>query len=146
MKNYNYKKINIFLELETIDGTPYFESSFGYQILDNNNNNLVLQYNYNPDFVKKMHKTLIKRENFNSNDGFFGNSIKTNGGYSKWIVQDLGNSALWNINAYTLMEPTEEHKLDLSKLRIIIYDIKYKDSNKNIHCSNNNIYEFIIEN
>ena len=40
------KKINIFFELETIDGSYLHETLLAYQILDNNNNSLILEYNY----------------------------------------------------------------------------------------------------
>lgn len=140
------KKINIFFELETIDGSYLHETLLAYQILDNNNNSLVLQYNFNPDFVKKLHKVLIKRENFKSKDGFFGNRINTNGGFNHYIIQDEGNSLLYSINAHTLMEATEENELDLSKIKLFISNINYKDSNNNLITSNNNVYEFIIEN
>ena len=140
------KKINIFFELETIDGSYLHETLLAYQILDNNNNSLVLEYNFNPDFVKKLHKVLIKRENFKSKDGFFGNTINTNGGFNHYIIQDEGNSLLYSINAHTLMEATEENELDLSKIKLFISNINYKDSNNNLITSNNNVYEFIIEN
>ena len=140
------KKINIFFELETIDGSNLHETLLAYQILDNNNNSLVLEYNYNPDFVKNLHKALIKRENFKSKDGFFGNRINTNGGFNHYIIQDEGNSLLYSINAHTLMEATEENELDLSKIKLFISNINYKDSNNNLITSNNNVYEFIIEN
>ena len=140
------KKINIFFELETIDGSYLHETLLAYQILDNNNNSLVLEYNFNPDFVKKLHKVLIKRENFKSKDGFFGNRINTNGGFNHYIIQDEGNSLLYSINAHTLMEATEENELDLSKIKLFISNINYKDSNNNLITSNNNVYEFIIEN
>ena len=140
------KKINIFFELETIDGSNLHETLLAYQILDNNNNSLVLEYNYNPDFVKNLHKALIKRENFKSKDSFFGNRINTNGGFNHYIIQDEGNSLLYSINAHTLMEATEENELDLSKIKMFISNINYKDSNNNLITSNNNVYEFIIEN
>ena len=139
IKNYGHEKINLFLQIETIDKTPYFESSFAYQILDNNNNSLIKNYNFDHKFAKKLEKTLIKRENLKNTNNFFENRLHTNGGHSKWLVQDDLNSSLWNINAFTSLESTEDAQLDLSKLKIFISNVKYINSNKETITSNNNI-------
>ena len=147
IKDYGHQKINLFLQIETIDKTSYFESSFAYQILDNKYNNLASEINFNPDFSNKLDKALIKRENFNSKDDSFGNYF-TNLDYGKKIIQDNGNSVLWYIHTSPSPENLEENQLelDLSKLKILISNINYMDSNRNSITSTNNIYEFIVEN
>ena len=139
-------KVNFFVEIETIDQTPLSEIDFGYAMFDKSNNELISNSGVD---LKELHAALIERENFESKDGYFGNTINTDGGSSKIIVNELPyseNSVLWHVRANTKMEATEENKIDLSKVNLIIAGIRYRDSEYNIVELKNKAFEFVIEN
>ena len=139
-------KVNFFIELETIDQTSLSETDFGYVMFDKNINGLISNSGVD---LRELHTALIERENFDSPNGYFGNRINTDGGSSKIIVTEISyseNSVLWHVRANTKMESTEENKIDLSKVNLIIAGLRYRDSEYNIVELKNKAIEFVIEN